>query len=184
MRLEETNLKGLYTVIPEILEDHRGYFTEFFRSDYFKTKGVDATFIQQNISVSKKGVIRGLHFQWEPPLGKLIRVTNGCIFAVAVDIRKQSPTLGKWFSLELSQENKKGLYVPPGFAYGFCAQDDLSEVQYLYTAHYNSKGESSILWNDPALGIIWPIQNPILSERDASAKTLGEWLSLPESDCF
>ncbi len=131
-----------------------------------------------------KSVVRGLHFQWDPPLAKLIRVSWGLIFAVAVDIRKKSPALGKWMGIELSAEERKEMYVPPGFASGFCSLSDPAQVEYLYTAPYNPKGESSIIWNDPEIGIRWPVKNPVLSPRDASGQTFQEWLKRPESDCF
>ena len=184
MVIEKSSLEGVYIISPEVREDSRGYFAELFRKDYFKDHGIDISFVQQNISFSKKGVIRGLHFQWNPPAGKLIRVALGRVFVVAADIRKKSPTLGKWVSIELSSKNKKQVYVPPGFASGFCALDDANEVEYLYTAIYNPQGESNIAWNDPKIGIKWPVQNPILSERDTSAKTMDEWLNRPESDIF
>lgn len=184
MILEETGLRGLYVITPEILEDNRGFFMELFRKDRFAEHGIDLTFVQQNLSFSKKNVIRALHFQWDPPLGKLVRVTEGRVFAVGVDIRKKSPTLGKWFGVELSHDNKKSLYAPPGFAFGFCVLDDFAEVQYLYTALRNANAESSFMWNDPDVGVQWPVSNPILSEKDASAQTFKEWLIRPESDSF
>jgi len=184
MILEETNLKGLFVITPEQIPDERGAFMELYRKDIFALHGIDADFVQQNVSVSKKGVIRALHFQWDKPLGKFVRVTNGRIFAVAVDIRKKSPTLGKWFSIELSGENKKALYAPSGFAFGFCVIDGPAEVQYLYSALRNANAESSVIWNDPVIGVKWPIDNPILSEKDASAQSFNEWLARPEADNF
>lgn len=203
MVIEKTSLEGLFIIVPEISEDSRGFFIELFRKDKFREAGIDPirsgdaprtlaasngagiSFVQQNISFSKKGVIRGLHFQWDPPVGKLIRVVLGRVFIVAADIRKKSPTLGKWIGIELSGENKKQVYVPPGFASGFCALDDANEVEYLYTAIYNPQGESNIIWNDPAIGIDWPLEgNPILSPRDAAAQKFEDWLKRPESDNF
>ncbi len=208
MKIEETVLEGLYVITPEMIEDNRGYFAELFRKDYFETLGADITFVQQNVSFSNKGVVRALHFQWDPPLGKLVRAVAGRIFAVGVDIRKKSPTLGKWFGVELSKDNRKSLYAPPGFAFGFCVLDDPAdpvsgrpaggvattatgrsatsgaEVQYLYTVHRNANTESSFMWNDPTVGVKWPIENPILSEKDATAQTFKEWLARPESDLF
>lgn len=183
LHFEETNLKGLYIIDPEVREDNRGHFMELFRKDNFAEIGADIEFVQQNVSVSKKGVIRGLHFQWDKPLGKLIRVPRGKIFGVAVDIRKKSPTLGHWFGAEMSEENKKEMWAPPGFATGFCALTDAS-VEYLYTALYNPNGESNIVWNDQEIKIEWPTRDPILSERDAGAEKLADWLGRPESDNF
>lgn len=184
MYITEQLLGDIYVIAPEKHEDNRGYFIELFRRSYFKDQGVDISFVQQNISFSKKGVIRGLHFQWDPPVGKLIRVAVGRVFVVAADIRKKSPTLGKWAGVELSGENKMQVYVPPGFASGFCALGEANEVEYLYTALYNPQGESNIIWNDQTVGIKWPVENPILSERDASAQKFEEWLRRPESDNF
>jgi dTDP-4-dehydrorhamnose 3,5-epimerase len=185
MKIEEAPLKGLYVLTPEVLEDNRGYFMEFYRKDYFAALGVDLTFVQQNLSVSKKNVVRALHFQWDPPLGKLVRVAGGRAFAVGVDIRKKSPTLGKWFGVELDNENRKSLYAPPGFAFGFCALEDSTQVQYLYTVLRNANAESSIRWNDPEIGIVWPLAGePILSEKDADAQSFMEWLVRQESNSF
>src|SRR5215467_8767915 len=139
--------------------------------------GLPHEFVQDNHSRSAKGVLRGLHFQWEPPMGKLMRVTVGSAFLVAVDIRKGSPTLGQWFGLEVSAENRKQVWAPAGFARGFCALSEFVEVQYKCTAIYNSKGESGIRWNDPDIGIEWPITNLQLSEKDRNAPSLAQWLA-------
>jgi len=184
MHLEKTDFTGLYVINPEIIEDNRGYFAELFRADLFKLEGVDIAFVQQNVSVSKTGVVRGLHFQWQPPLGKLVSVTEGRVFAVGVDLRKSSPTFKNFFALELSRENKKRLYLSPGFAFGFGVVGGPAELEYLYTAPYNPQGESNIIWDDKMIGINWPIKNPTLSIRDASAQTLDEWLKRPESNNF
>lgn len=157
---------------------------EAFRADQLKVLGLPGDFVQDNHSGSKKGVVRGLHFQWDPPTGKLMRVTYGTAFLVAVDIRKGSPTLGQWFGLEVSAENRKQVWAPAGFARGFCVLSDFAEIQYKCTAIYNSKGESGIRWDDPKIGIKWPISNCILSEKDQNAYTLSEWLASPNSDHF
>jgi dTDP-4-dehydrorhamnose 3,5-epimerase len=140
--------------------------------------------VQDNHSGSTKGVVRGLHFQWEPPMGKLMRVTKGTAFLVAVDVRKGSPWLGKWVGIEASAENRRQVYAPAGFARGFCVLSDFAEIQYKCTGHYNSGGESGILWNDPAIGVEWPVRDPVLSDKDKKARTLAEWLAAPESDHF
>jgi dTDP-4-dehydrorhamnose 3,5-epimerase len=140
--------------------------------------------MQDNQSSSQKGVIRGLHFQWDAPMGKLMRVTLGAAFLVAVDIRKGSPTLGKWVGLEVSSENMKQVWAPAGFARGFCALTEKAEVQYKCTAIYNSKAESAIRWDDPDIGIEWPLKDVLLSQKDREARTLTEWLTSPNSEHF
>lgn len=184
MVLKETQLKGLYVISPKLISDERGFFMEVVRSDEFEKAGLPVRFIQVNHTSSKHNVLRGLHFQWDKPLGKFIRIIKGSAFMAFVDIRKKSETLGKWFLLEVSEENKKIIYASPGFAAGFYVSGDIAEVEYFYTEFYNPKGESSILWNDPAIAIPWPVMNPILSERDRNAETLEAWLKKPESDFF
>jgi len=141
-------------------------------------------FVQDNHSRSEKGVVRGLHFQWDPPMGKLMRVSLGCAFLVAVDIRKGSPTLGKWFGVEVSAENRRQVWAPAGFARGFCVLSEIAEIQYKCTGLYSNKAESGIRWNDPAIGIQWPLSDVQLSEKDRKAQTLAQWLAVPESDKF
>lgn len=157
---------------------------ETFRADQFAEFGLPVNFVQDNHSRSARNVLRGLHFQWDPPMAKLMRVTYGSAFLVAVDIRKGSPTLGQWFGLECSAENKLQVYAPAGFARGFCVLSDFAEVQYKCTGIYNPKAESGIRWNDPAIGIRWPVAEPLLSNKDANARTLAEWLASPESGHF
>jgi dTDP-4-dehydrorhamnose 3,5-epimerase len=156
--------------------DHRGWFTEVFRNDELQRLGIPTPFVQENHSRSRRNVLRGLHFQYDPPMGKLLRVTRGRAFVVEVDIRPNSPTLGQWFAVELSSRQPLLLWIPPGFANGFCALSAVVEVQYLCTAPYNPAGEAAIRWNDPALAIPWPVSAPILSERDRNAPSLQEWL--------
>jgi len=155
---------------------------ETFRADQFNALGLPSDFPQDNHSRSKKGVVRGLHFQWDPPMGKLMRVTYGTAFLIAVDIRKGSPTLGQWFGLEVLAEERKQVWAPAGFARGFCALSDLVEIQYKCTAIYNSKGESGIRWNDPRIGIKWPVSDCILSEKDQNSQTLSQWLASVNSE--
>jgi dTDP-4-dehydrorhamnose 3,5-epimerase len=174
----------LAVIATEFFEDDRGFFMEVYRKDQFEELGLPGEFVQDNHSRSAKGVIRGLHYQWDPPMGKLMRVTLGRAFLVAVDIRKGSPTLGKWFGIEVSAENKKQIWAPAGFARGFCILSEYAEIQYKCTGIYNSRCESGILWNDPAIGIEWPCTNPVLSKKDAAAQTLAEWLKRPESEFF
>jgi dTDP-4-dehydrorhamnose 3,5-epimerase len=182
--IESRHLNGVAVIVQEVFQDERGFFLEAYRKDQFEALGLPTDFVQDNHSRSSKGVLRGLHFQWDPPMGKLMRVTVGSAFLVAVDIRKGSPTLGKWFGIEVSAENKKQVWAPAGFARGFCVLSDFAEIQYKCTGIYNNKGESGILWNDPHIGIEWPVKNPILSNKDAHAQTLEEWLENPASDHF
>jgi len=184
IKIESRHLNDVVVVVPDIFQDTRGFFTETFRVDQFKSLGLPTNFVQDNHSRSIKGVVRGLHFQWEPPMGKLMRVTVGSAFLVAVDIRKGSPTIGKWVGIEASAQNRRSVWAPAGFARGFCALSDATEIQYKCTGIYNSKAESAIRWNDPALGIEWPLTDVIVSEKDRSARTLTEWLASPESDSF
>ena len=184
LKTKTTDINDLIIVIPEIFQDERGFFMEAFRSDQFKELGLPTEFVQDNHSRSSKGVLMGLHFQWEPPMGKLMRVTFGGAYLVAVDIRKGSPTLGNWFGMEVSAENKLQVWAPAGFARGFCVLSDFAEIQYKCTGVYNNKFESGILWNDPEIGIVWPINNPILSEKDEKARPLAEWIKTPESEHF
>lgn len=184
MIAKETQLKGLFLLEPKVYEDLRGFFMETYRKDIFSGLGFDLTFVQDNQSRSVKNVLRGLHFQYDPPVGKLMRITRGVGFVVSVDIRKNSSTFGKHLSFEISDDNKKMLYAPPGFAMGFCALSEIMDMQYRYTALYNSNGEANIRWNDPDIDISWPVKNPILSSRDQGAQFFKEWLLKPESDIF
>lgn len=170
------HLNGVILFKPQIFEDERGFFMETWRSDQFEEWGLPTLFLQDNHSGSAKGVIRGMHFQFDPPMGKLIRVTYGSAFVVEIDIRHNSPTLGHWVGFDLTAENKHLIWVPPGFANGFLATSDYCEMQYKCTALWNKSGESAINWNDPKIGINWKFDNPILSEKDKKAQTLDEWL--------
>lgn len=183
--MEKTDLRDLWIITPEIFQDERGFFTETYRKDKFTEFGLDVEFVQDNHSRSTKNVLRGLHFQWEPPMGKLMRVTQGTAFLVAVDIRIGSPTFGKWKGVEASVENRMMVYAPAGFARGFCVLSDFAEIQYKCTGVYTStKAESGILWNDPAIGIDWPVKDPILSKKDEVAQTLAQWKETRESRNF
>ena len=184
IQIESTHLNGLVVLIPEVFEDERGFFLEVYRADQFRELGLPCEWFQDNHSRSAKGVLRGLHFQWDPPMAKLMRVTYGTAFLVAVDIRKGSPTLGRWYGLEVSAQNKKQVYAPAGFACGFCVLSDFAEIQYKCTGTYNPKGESGIRWDDPTIGIGWPIANPTLSAKDAKAQGLEAWLNSADSDKF
>ena len=184
VKIESREFRDLVVISHEVHEDERGFFMESYREDHFRELGLPVNFCQDNHSRSAKNVIRGLHFQYDPPIGKLMRVTFGRAFVVAVDIRKGSPTLGKWTAMELSAQDKKQVWAPEGFARGFCALSDFAEVQYKCTGIYNNKTEGGIVWNDPAIGIKWPVSNPILSPKDAASQTLDQWLKSPHSDRF
>lgn len=184
VKCERTPIRDVHVVIPEIFRDERGFFTEVYRQDQYKELGLPDTFVQFNHSGSVKGTVRGLHFQWEPPMGKLMRVTRGEAFLVAVDIRKNSPTLGKWFGITLSEKDTRLVWAPAGCARGFCVISDFAEIQYQTTGVYNSKAEAGIRWNDPAIGIQWPVSDPILSGKDKVAQTLAQWLERSESSFF
>jgi dTDP-4-dehydrorhamnose 3,5-epimerase len=184
IRIESRQLEDVVIIVPEIFQDDRGFFTETFRADQFQALGLPTQFVQDNHSRSVKGVVRGLHFQWDPPMSKLMRVTVGSAFLVAVDIRKGSPTLGQWAGVHASAENRRQVYAPAGFARGFCALSDTTEIQYKCTGIYNSKAESAIRWNDPQIGVNWPLKEVIVSEKDRNARALAEWLALPESEHF
>jgi dTDP-4-dehydrorhamnose 3,5-epimerase len=182
IRIESRHLDDVVVLMPEIFQDSRGFFSEVFRADQFEDFGLPTRFVQENHSRSVKSVIRGLHFQWAPPMGKLMRVTAGAAFLVAVDIRKGSRTLGEWVGIEATSENRRCVWAPAGFARGFCALSDVTEIEYKCTGIYNGKAESAIRWNDPDIGIRWPIKNVIVSEKDRNALLLAEWLVLPEAD--
>ncbi len=184
IKVENTSIDAVKIIVPEVFEDERGFFTELFRADQFKELGLPEHFVQWNHSRSAKNVLRGLHFQWEPPMGKLMRVTFGEAFMVAVDIRKGSPTLGKWVGVILSAKDKRMVWAPASFARGFCVLSEFAEIQYLTTGVYSNLAESGILWNDPAIGIEWPVKDPVLSAKDKVAQTLEEWLQSPESNFF
>jgi dTDP-4-dehydrorhamnose 3,5-epimerase len=183
-KIESRHLGEVVVIVPDVIEDRRGFFMESFREDHFAHWGLPTRFPQDNHSRSTQGVLRGLHFQWDPPMGKLMRVTYGEAYLVAVDIRKGSPSLGQWFGVEASAQNRRQVWAPPGFARGFCVLSDSAEIQYKCTGIYNSNAESGIRWDDPAIAIKWPVKNPILSEKDAAARTLSEWLASKESDHF
>jgi dTDP-4-dehydrorhamnose 3,5-epimerase len=183
LSLDSSHIGGdVVVLVPTVLGDDRGFFMETYRADNFRDLGLPTNWVQDNHSRSSKGVLRGLHFQWNPPMGKLMRVTSGGAFLVAVDIRKGSPTLGQWFGLEVTAGNKKQVYAPYGFARGFCALTDECEVQYKCTGIYNSGAESGISYLDPEIGVEWPLKDVLVSGKDAKAQTLKEWLASPLSD--
>ncbi|MEN8928481.1 MAG: dTDP-4-dehydrorhamnose 3,5-epimerase [Flavobacteriales bacterium] len=176
MKLIETKIKDLYILEPRVFGDERGYFFESFNNETFqKLTGTNLEFVQDNQSMSGKNIVRGLHFQ-NPPFaqGKLVRVIKGKVIDVAVDIRKDSPTYGEHVSVELSGENNRMLWVPPGFAHGFSSLEDGTIFSYKCTNYYNKESEGSVAWNDPTLNIDWQVENPIISEKDQESLLLNE----------
>jgi len=164
---ESTSLPGVVLIVPKVFGDARGFLMETYKRSEFEAAGLPVALVQENHSRSSRGTLRGLHYQREPKAqGKLVRVILGEIFDVAVDIRADSPTYGKWFGATLSADNRKSLYIPPGFAHGFCVTSAEAEVIYKTTAEYAPDHEFGICWDDPALGIEWPVTAPTLSERD------------------
>ena len=182
--VESGPLRDVMVVIPEVFQDSRGFFMETFREDEFKANGLPTSFVQDNHSRSVKGVVRGLHFQWDPPMGKLMRVSLGTAFLVAVAVRTGSQTVGQWIGIEASAENRRQVWAPAGFARGFCVLSEFAEIQDQCTGIYNQKGESGIRWDDADSGVEWPVRDPLLSEKDRNAQTLAQWLSRPESENF
>lgn len=178
--LTNTPLKDLLLIDIDYFEDERGFFIESWHQRDFAAAGLDLTFTQEGHSRSGQGVLRGLHYQdMSAPMGKLLRCTVGTIFDVVVDLRTNSTTFGKWFSVELSATNKRQIYVPVGFAHGFLTLSDIAEVQYKQTGFYTPASEGGIRWNDSDLGVDWPIKDPILSQRDQNNQSLAEYMNNP-----
>jgi dTDP-4-dehydrorhamnose 3,5-epimerase len=175
----QTEIEDLFIIEPRVFGDNRGFFMETYNAKAFKEAGLTMTFVQDNQSKSKQGVLRGLHFQYKYPQGKLVRVTKGEVFDVAVDIRDNSKTFGKWCGIILSDQNKKQFYIPEGFAHGFLVLSDEAEIVYKCTEFYHAEDERGILWNDTYIDIDWPldeVKNVMLSEKDKKWKTLKEQL--------
>lgn len=179
MELIETTLEDAFLIDPKVFKDDRGFFLESYSEKVFKENGIDAKFVQDNHSLSvKKGVLRGLHFQLPPnDQAKLVRVTRGKVYDVIVDIRKNSPTFGKWEGFELSAENFKMLFVPRGFAHAFLTLEDNTEFMYKVDNFYAPESDSGLIWNDPDLNIDWPVKNPVLSEKDAKLQKFKDFNS-------
>jgi dTDP-4-dehydrorhamnose 3,5-epimerase len=182
--VEATSIPGVLVVRPRVFPDERGWFTEILQADAFRGLGLPDRFVQVNQSRSGRGVVRGLHFQWDPPQGKLMRVVTGRAFMVAVDVRPGSPTLGRAVTVEATADEPLLFWAPASFARGFAALSDVAEIEYFCTAAYNPARESGIRWDDPTIGIEWPVGEPRLSPKDAAAGTLADWLARPESAAF
>lgn len=181
IKVSQCEIEGLYVIEPTVFIDERGYFIETYNQKEFEEVGLDMIFVQDNQSMSTKGVLRGLHFQKQYPQGKLVRVIRGCVYDVAVDLRQGSETYGKWFGVELSSENKKQFYIPEGFAHGFLVLSDEAEFAYKCTDFYHPGDEGGILWSDPDIGIQWPLKPDmklIISEKDL------KWPSIKDGFIF
>ena len=169
IKVTTCDIEGLYVIEPTVFKDERGYFMETYNQNDFKEAGLNMTFVQDNQSMSVKGVLRGLHFQKQYPQGKLVRAVRGTVFDVAVDLRSDSKTYGKWFGVTLSAENKKQFYIPEGYAHGFLVLSDEAEIAYKCTDFYHPGDEGGLLWSDPEIGVDWPIEpgmELIISDKD------------------
>ena len=174
MQVTQTAIDGVLIIQPKVFGDERGFFLETFQAQRYADAGIKETFVQDNHSHSARGVLRGLHFQKENPQGKLVQVTAGQVFDVAVDIRQGSSTFGQWVGILLDSEQHQQFYVPAGCAHGFCVVSEFADFHYKCTDYYRPEDEGSLLWNDPAIGIEWPIDNPTLSAKDQQAGLLKD----------
>ena len=174
VRFEKTELEGVMLCVPEVFRDVRGFFLETYHAQKYMAGGVRAVFVQDNRSRSSKGVLRGLHYQLHKPQAKLLCCTRGEIFDVAVDIRRGSPTFGQWTGARLSEENHHQLYIPGGFAHGFCVLSDVAEIEYKCSEFYDPRDDRGVRWNDPDLKVDWPITDPVLSAKDVAQPFLKD----------
>lgn len=172
MQVTPTAIADVLLVQPQVHADARGHFLETFHAQRYAQAGIAGPFVQDNLSFSHRGVLRGLHYQWPRPQGKLVYVLQGQVFDVAVDIRRDSPTFGRWVGATLSAENHHQLWIPPGFAHGFCVTSDTAQVAYKCTDYYLPENEHAIRWDDAHIGIAWPVSAPVLSGKDAAAGSL------------
>ena len=183
MNIIQTPLPGVILLEPKLFGDARGFFLETYRADTLKEVGISLPFVQDNHSRSPRGILRGLHYQLTQPQGKLVRVMRGEVYDVAVDIRRGSPTFGQWYGAILDEESMRMMYVPPGFAHGFVVLSDVADFLYKCTDYYHPRSEQGILWNDPQIGIQWPITDVQLSDRDKSNPLLREQPEELLSEC-
>jgi dTDP-4-dehydrorhamnose 3,5-epimerase len=179
VKITETSLAGVLVVEPRVFKDERGFFLETYQLGRYAEAGIRDAFVQDNLSHSVKGTLRGLHFQEPQGQGKLVQVMRGSVFDVAVDIRRGSPTFGRWFGVELSEDNRLQLWIPAGFAHGFCVTSSAADVAYKCTTPYVPSASRSILWSDPDIGIAWPVQDPLLSPLDRAEPLLKDAAVLP-----
>jgi dTDP-4-dehydrorhamnose 3,5-epimerase len=178
VKVTQTDLPGVLIIEPKVFGDERGFFLETFRAEPYRAlAGISATFVQDNHSRSRRGVLRGLHAQKQPPQGKLVRATRGETFDVAADIDPRSATFGRWVGVTLSDTNHRQLWIPPGYAHGFVVISEIADVEYKCTDYYDPQSETGVIWNDPDLGIAWPIEDPILSDKDKRLPTLASLAS-------
>lgn len=174
MNVIQTELPGVIIFEPDVFGDERGYFVETWSRQRYEEAGIEENFCQDNVSFSQNRILRGLHYQYPHPQGKLVSVVSGEVFDVAVDIRVGSPTFGRHVDVYLSEDNHRQLYIPPGFAHGFCVVSDTARFSYKCTAYYDHASEGSIIWNDPDIGVNWPIDNPLLSKKDSQCPGLKD----------
>jgi len=174
MNIIPTSLDGLLIIEPAVFKDKRGYFLETYHQQRYCNSGIEYIFVQDNLSFSIKGTLRGLHFQIRKPQAKLVQVLSGEIFDVAVDVRPASASFGKWSGVRLSEQNKRQLLIPQGFAHGFCVLSETARFSYKCSAHYDPQDEGGILWSDPSIDIKWPVKDPVLSEKDQKFPCLCE----------
>jgi dTDP-4-dehydrorhamnose 3,5-epimerase len=174
VRVLPTEIPGVVVIEPDVYQDGRGFFLETYHADRYRARGIEGPFVQDNHSRSAAGTLRGLHLQVKRPQGKLVRVVEGEIFDVAVDVRRGSPTFGRYVVVTLTAENFRQCYVPPGFAHGFCVVSQIAQVEYKCTDFYDPAHEIGIAWNDPAVAVPWPVREPRLSARDSHHPTLAE----------
>ncbi|KAF1713026.1 dTDP-4-dehydrorhamnose 3,5-epimerase [Pseudoxanthomonas sacheonensis] len=174
MKVVETSLPGCVVIEPAVFGDDRGFFFETWNADRYGQLGLPDRFVQSNVSSSARGVLRGLHYQWPNPQGKLVSVLEGEVYDVAVDIRRGSPTFGRWAAVILSAQNKRQFWIPEGFAHGFAVLSDRAIFSYLCTAQYDKSADAGVRWDDAAIGIDWPIDAPLLSEKDGKAPFLAD----------
>ena len=174
MEIESTPIEGVLLIKPKVWGDERGYFVETWQEERYRAAGIVGPFVQDNHSMSTRGILRGLHFQKKHPQGKLVSVSLGSVFDVAVDIRPDSPTFGKWFGAELTQQNQWQMWIAPGLAHGFAVTSDTAHFHYKCTDYYRPEDEGSVRWNDPAFNVRWPFENPILSAKDRVAPLWSE----------
>ena len=177
MKVIETALAGVLIIEPKVFGDQRGFFLESFQTDRYREAGIELPFVQDNHSRSQRGVLRGLHFQRTRPQGKLVSVSRGSVYDVAVDINPDSPTCGQFVGVELNDENHRQIWVPPGYAHGFCVLSEVADFQYKCTDLYYPEDEGGLIWNDPEVNIPWPIESPKLSAKDQCNPTLRQLLS-------
>ncbi|WP_201315287.1 dTDP-4-dehydrorhamnose 3,5-epimerase [Dyella sp. EPa41] len=174
MKVVETSLPGCIVIEPQVFGDSRGFFYESYNEAKYREAGVDRKFVQSNVSRSARGVLRGLHYQWPHPQGKLVSVLEGEVYDVAVDIRRGSPTFGQWAGVMLTADNHRHFWIPEGFAHGFCVLSEFATFSYQCTDLYDAKADGGVRWNDPAIGIDWPVSEPLLSDKDGKTPLLAD----------